>query len=129
LLATFILFLPKSIIAGVGRRWSSQALGRGAIHPELTQSFCEVRTGGMIRLGAFAGMQQVFNLTAFLTGLDILGFTAGVAPQEVSQNFVAGPLSLLQQPFAVGETLQVAGYTGRASASTMRTPNLIRTMQ
>jgi small conductance mechanosensitive channel len=53
-----------------------------------------------------------FNLTAFLTGLGILGFTVGFALQDVSKNFIAGLLLLLSQPFEIGDAIQVAGYTG-----------------
>jgi len=76
-------------------------------------------------LGIIIALQQVnFNVTAFLTGVGILGFTVGFALQDVSKNFVAGLLLLLQQPFNIGETIQVAGYTGRVSAINMRATEL-----
>lgn len=58
-------------------------------------------------------LQQVgFDLTAFLAGLGILGFTIGFALQDVSRNFIAGLLLLVQQPFDVGETIEVDEFIG-----------------
>jgi small-conductance mechanosensitive channel len=72
-------------------------------------------------VGVVVSLQQVnFDVTAFLTGVGILGFTVGFALQDVSKNFVAGLLLLLQQPFVIGETIQVTGYTGEVTAITMR---------
>ena len=67
----------------------------------------------IIILGTFAALQQVgFNITAFLAGLGILGFTVGFALQDVSKNFVAGLLLLLEQPFDIGDVIEVGDYTG-----------------
>jgi len=67
----------------------------------------------VIVLGIVAALQQVgFNLTAFLTGLGILGFTVGFALQDVSKNFIAGLLLLLEQPFDIGDTIEVGKHLG-----------------
>lgn len=60
----------------------------------------------------FTAQQVGINVTAILTGLGILGFTLGFALQDVSKNFIAGLLLLLQQPFELGDTIQVSGFTG-----------------
>lgn len=65
-----------------------------------------------------------FNLTAFLAGLGILGFTVGFALQDVSKNFVAGLLLLLSQPFEIGDAIEVAGYTGIVQTIELRATEL-----
>ena len=60
----------------------------------------------------FSAQQFGVDITAILTGLGILGFTLGFALQDVSKNFIAGLLILLQQPFELGDTIQVSGFTG-----------------
>jgi len=60
----------------------------------------------------FSAQQVGVDITAILTGLGILGFTLGFALQDVSKNFIAGLLLLLQQPFELGDTIQVSGFTG-----------------
>lgn len=60
----------------------------------------------------FSADQVGIDITAILTGLGILGFTLGFALQDVSKNFIAGLLILLQQPFNLGDTIEVSGFTG-----------------
>jgi small conductance mechanosensitive channel len=60
----------------------------------------------------FSAQQVGVDVTAILAGLGILGFTLGFALQDVSKNFIAGLLLLLQQPFELGDTIQVSGFTG-----------------
>jgi small conductance mechanosensitive channel len=75
----------------------------------------------MIVLAITIALQQVgFNLTAFLTGLGIVGFTIGFALQDVSKNFVSGLLLLIQQPFNIGETIEVTGFTGTVISINLR---------
>jgi small conductance mechanosensitive channel len=136
LLTTFLLFIPRAIVAavvmalsfflaGVVSRLVSEALSRRGVNREFTQFFCELSRWSIIILGVIVALQQVnFDVTAFLTGLGIVGFTIGFALQDVSKNFVAGLLLLLQQPFAVGETIQVAGFTGKVAAISMRATEL-----
>jgi small-conductance mechanosensitive channel len=136
LLTTILLFIPRAIVAavvmvlavflaGVTSRLVVEALKRRGLNREFTQFFCELARWSIVVLGVVVALQQVdFDVTAFLTGLGIVGFTVGFALQDVSKNFVAGLLLLLQQPFAVGETIQVAGFTGRVTAVTMRTTEL-----
>ncbi len=63
-------------------------------------------------------------MTAFLTGLGILGFTVGFALQDVMKNFAAGVLLLLQKPFRVGESISVAGFDGTVTAIDLRSTEI-----
>jgi small conductance mechanosensitive channel len=67
----------------------------------------------VIVFAAVLALEQVnFDLTAFLAGLGIVGFTIGFAIQDVSKNFVAGLLILLQQPFDLGDAIEVGDFSG-----------------
>jgi small-conductance mechanosensitive channel len=67
----------------------------------------------IIGLGIFVGLQQMgFDLSAFLVSLGVVGFTIGFALQDISKNFVAGLLLLLQQPFDIGQAIEVNGFSG-----------------
>ena len=47
----------------------------------------------IIITGIIVALQQVdFDVTAFLAGLGVVGFTLGFAVQDVSKNFIAGLL-------------------------------------
>ena len=70
---------------------------------------------------AAISLQMVgFNLTAFLAGLGIAGITIGFALQDVSKNFIAGVLMLIQQPFDIGEFIMVDDYAGTVEAIDLR---------
>ena len=53
-----------------------------------------------------------FNVSGFIAGLSIAGFVVGFAVKDVLANFAAGIFILINRPFVVGETVQVAGITG-----------------
>ncbi|NJN94602.1 MAG: mechanosensitive ion channel family protein [Anaerolineales bacterium] len=56
--------------------------------------------------------QVNFDVTGFVAGLGIVGFTVGFALQDIAQNFIAGILLLIQQPFSIGDSVEVNGYGG-----------------
>jgi len=70
--------------------------------------------------GTITALQQFFPVTAFLTGLGIVGFTIGFALQDIMKNFASGVILLLQQPFHVGETIGVKGFDGTVLAIDLR---------
>jgi small-conductance mechanosensitive channel len=92
------------------------ALDRRKADNEIKLLLVKLTKWSIIILGIFVALQQVgFNLTAFLTGLGILGFTVGFALQDVSKNFVAGLLLLLEQPFDIGDVIEVGEFVGKVA--------------
>lgn len=74
----------------------------------------------ILLVGVIMALQRFFDVTAFLAGLGILGFTVGFALQDVMKNFAAGVILLFQQPFRVGEAISVAGFEGTILAIDLR---------
>lgn len=74
----------------------------------------------IVLVGLVTALQRFFDVTAFLAGLGIIGFTVGFALQDVMKNFAAGIILLLQQPFRVGEAISVAGFDGTIRAVDLR---------
>lgn len=117
-------FLPRLVVALVifvaglaVASWLGKALGvvlrRRKTDPEVALLLQQLTRWGLIGFFTVMALQQVgFDMTAFLTGLGVLGFTVGFAIQDVSKNFVAGILLLLQQPFDIGDAIQVGDYAG-----------------
>jgi small conductance mechanosensitive channel len=121
---SFINNLP-SIVAGILifilsiylSRWLvrvvKRVLDRRNTDPELALLIGRLTRWTVIGLGFVLALQQAgVNVTAILTGLGIVGFTIGFALQDISSNFMAGILLLFQQPFDLGDTIEVQGYTG-----------------
>jgi small-conductance mechanosensitive channel len=99
--------------SGVIKGLVSRGLRYRRADPEFSVVLARILQWGVITLGILVAAQQAgLDITAFLTGLGILGFTVGFALQDVSKNFIAGMLILVQQPFQLGDTIEVAGFTG-----------------
>lgn len=78
----------------------------------------------IISIGAITALERFTDVTAFLTGLGIVGFTVGFALQDVMKNFASGIILLLQQPFHVGESIELAGFEGTVLAIDLRTTEI-----
>jgi small conductance mechanosensitive channel len=132
LLLNFLTFLPKLVVAlvvfiiglllaGVLSAAVRRALRKRDVDPELTILIGTLTRWSIIVLASVLALEQVnFDLTAFLAGLGIVGFTIGFAIQDVSKNFVAGLLILLQQPFDLGDAIEVGDFSGVVLAVDLR---------
>ncbi len=95
--------------------------------PELNLLLTRIVRWTVIIFGILLAFQQAgVEITAFLAGLGIAGFTIGFALQDVSKNFIAGILLLLQQPFELGDAIQVGDYAGTVTEINLR-DTVIRT--
>ena len=125
LMVSLLVFAATLIVAGLLGRAVRRAMERRKANAELTLLMSKLTRWIVIILGCIVALQQVdFDVTAFLTGLGVLGFTIGFALQAISQNFVAGVLLLLQQPFDVGDVIQVGEFVGTVITVDLRTTEL-----
>jgi small conductance mechanosensitive channel len=116
-LAIFIISLYLArILSNVLRR----ALQRRRAPAGVVHLLAQLTLWSVIVAGTISALQRFFNVTAFLTGLGILGFTIGFALQDIMKNFASGVILLLQQPFHVGETIGVKGFDGTVLAIDLR---------
>jgi small-conductance mechanosensitive channel len=124
-IAAVVIFLIFLYLASLLRRSVRRALQRRTTNPQPIELLTQLTYYGIAGLGLILALQQVgFNVTAFLAGLGIAGFTIGFALQDVSKNFVAGLLMLVQQPFSLGETIEVSGFTGQVISIDLRSTQL-----
>ena len=136
ILAQFIGFLPKLITAIMIfvaalflSSWlanvAAKAMKRRNLDTELILLLRRVVRITVLILGTIQALAQVdFNVTGFVAGLGIVGFTVGFAMQDVTKNFAAGILLLLQQPFDIGDSIEVAGHSGTVRDITLRTTEI-----
>lgn len=114
IIAALVIFVIGTVLTMILVNALGRAMSRRKVKSEAATIITRLTRISLITLTLVISLQQVgFNVTAFLTGLGILGFTVGFALQDVSKNFVSGILLLIQQPFYVGETIQVDVYTGK----------------
>ena len=121
LIIFFVSLYMAGLISGFLYRW----LTSRDTDPELALLLRKVIRWSLIIFGITMALNQVgFNLSAFLTGLGIVGFTIGFAIQDVSKNFIAGLLLLIEQPFDIGDSIEVAGFSGQVLDVDLRATEL-----
>ena len=73
---------------------------------------------GVIVFGGILALEQVeFNVTGFVAGLGIAGFTIGFALQDISRNFIAGIIMIIREPFGIGDATRSTPFRGRSRIS------------
>lgn len=124
LVVKFLTLLPKAIVAmviliisiylaGLISKAVRKTLEKRGVDHEVKLVITNITRWSIIAMGIFVGLQQMgFDLSAFLVSLGVVGFTIGFALQDISKNFVAGMLLLLQQPFDIGNVIEISGITG-----------------
>jgi small conductance mechanosensitive channel len=121
LIFIFSIYLARWLVRVVKR-----VLARRKTDAELTLLISRLTRWTVISLGVVLALQQAgINVTAILTGLGIVGFTVGFALQDISANFVAGIILLFQQPFDLGDTINVKEYTGTVLGIDLRSTEML----
>jgi small conductance mechanosensitive channel len=136
ILIGFFLFLPKMLAAMVLfvitlylAAWISKVvrsiMEKRRADPGITLLVYYITRWSIVIVGMITALRQVnFEVTTFLAGLGILGFTLGFALQDISQNVIAGLLLLVQKPFALGDLIQIDDFTGIVLSVDLRTTEL-----
>jgi len=113
LIAALVIFIAAIFVSALAARSVQRALRKKVRDLETVRLLSLLTRWGILVLGTVVALQQVnFDLTGFLAGLGIIGFTVGFALQDIARNFVAGVLLLLQQPFDIGDAVEAGGYAG-----------------
>ncbi len=90
----------------------------------VTRLLADMTRVTVIVIGGITALQRFFDVTAFLAGLGIIGFTVGFALQDVMKNFAAGVILLIQQPFKIDEFIGVAGFDGQVLEIDLRSTEM-----
>jgi small conductance mechanosensitive channel len=120
LLSALVIFVFSLYLARVVSNMLKRVLQRRMAPGGVVHLLSQLALWSIIVAGTITALQRFFNVTAFLTGLGILGFTVGFALQDIMKNFASGVILLLQQPFHVGETIGVKGFDGTVLAIDLR---------
>jgi len=126
LITGLIIFLLSLYLARVFTRMTRRVMIRRKEDPELTVLITRLVRWSVIGMGILLALEQAGqDVTALLTGLGILGFTIGFALQDISANLVSGILLLFEQPFDIGDSIEVAGYTGTVKTINLRATEML----
>ncbi len=113
LIVSLLVFASTLLLAEWAARSTHAAAKKRVQDIETQLLLSRIARWTVLILGTVMALQQVrFDVTGFVAGLGLAGFTIGFALQDISRNFVAGILLLVRQPFGVGDAVEVSGYTG-----------------
>lgn len=124
LLTALAIFIVSLYLARIISNILRRVLKRQKAPEGVTHILAQLILWTVIALGAITAMQRFFDVTAFLAGLGIIGFTIGFALQDVMKNLAAGILLLVQQPFHVGEVIGAAGFDGTVQQIDLRSTEM-----
>lgn len=124
LLGALLIFVVSLYIARLISNLLRRVLNKRKAPAGVTHILAQLTLWTIIIAGTITAIQRFFDVTAFLAGLGILGFTVGFALQDVMKNFASGIILLLQQPFHVGESIGVKGFDGTVLAIDLRATEL-----
>ena len=120
LLTALAIVIVSLYVARVFSNLLRRVLQRRRAPAGVTHLLAQLVLWSIVVAGVITALQRFFDVTAFLAGLGILGFTIGFALQDIMKNFASGVILLLQQPFHVGETIGVKGFDGTVLAIDLR---------
>lgn len=121
LIVALVIFFAALLVARVAARWTRRILETKIENEEIVRLLSRLARWVVLIFGTLIALEQVnFDVTSFIAGLGIAGVTIGFALQDIARNFVAGILLLVQQPFRIGDLIEVADYTGRVQDVSMR---------
>lgn len=131
-LASFLLFLPKLIAgivifvltligAGFIAKSVQQMAARKIKSPEVLKLIQQITHWTVLIIGTIVALDFVdFNVTGFIAGLGVVGFTIGFALQDIARNFISGLILLYRQPFTIGDIIDISGYRGTVKMINIR---------
>jgi small-conductance mechanosensitive channel len=119
-----LIFVLSLYLARLLSNLLKRVLKRREADLEITLLLATILRWSIIVAGIITALQRFFDVTAFLAGLGILGFTIGFALQNIMQNFVSGVILLIEQPFDVGDAVELNGYGGTVLTISLRTTEM-----
>ena len=122
LLVMLIAFWVSRIVRGQVRR----AMKRRDHDPELIVLLEMLTRWGILSFGIDIAAEQIApgQFSSLIAGLGVAGITIGFALQDVAKNFVAGILLLIQQPFEIGDTIEVVSFGGTVLEISLRSTTI-----
>jgi small conductance mechanosensitive channel len=115
MLLAIVIFIVFLFLASAGRSFVRRLSGRRQHHQSLGVLLGQLAYVTVTVLGFLIALSAVapsFHAGDLIKMLGIGSVAIGFAFQNILQNFLAGILLLLQEPFRVGDLISITGYEG-----------------
>jgi small-conductance mechanosensitive channel len=114
------------LIARGVRSATMRMLSRNRAQANVTILLGNLAQLAIITVGILA-IVAIYTRDAFgwiLTSFSVVGIVIGLSLQDILKNFFAGVWVLVERPFRIGDTIEVAGYSGSVDEISFRTTQL-----
>jgi len=121
LLAGIVIFLITLVVSSFVAKWVKKIAKKKISTKEILQLIFVLTRWSLIIIGTIIALAQVdFDVTGFIAGLGVAGFTIGFALQDLAKNFISGLLLLYRQPFNLEDAVTLGNYTGTVKEINVR---------
>ena len=121
-----VIVIAALLIARAVRMATMRALLRKRANANVTILLGNLAQLAVILFAAL-GIVAIYTRDAFgwiLTSFSVVGLVIGLSLQDILKNFFAGMWVLVERPFRIGDSIEVAGYTGSVEEIAFRTTQL-----
>lgn len=109
------------LLSHLVRRLIINAVHRFGIDSHLGVLFARSSRVLILTLGAITALGTLgVDVSALVAGLGLTGFALGFALKDTIANLLSGVLILLYRPFAIGDSIQIAGFEGEVELIDLR---------
>jgi small-conductance mechanosensitive channel len=121
LISGIIIFILTIVASGFIAKWVRKLVNKRVEDAELLHLVFLITRWAVIIVGTIFALDQVnFDVTSFIAGLGIAGFTIGFALQDIAKNFISGLLLLYRQPFELGDYILASDHEGTVKEINIR---------
>ncbi len=121
----FAIFSLMAWLAGVGRRAVQQSLRRAKADPNAALAAGRLVQMGVLLFGVLTALAALgVDPSALAALVGLLTVAISLAVQDILRSFISGLYLLLEKPFQVGDTVQVAGEQGVVEDVGIRTTTM-----
>jgi small-conductance mechanosensitive channel len=121
-----VIVIAALLIARAVRMATIRALARKRANANVTTLLGNLAQLGVIVFAAL-GIVAIYTRDAFgwiLTSFSVVGLVIGLSLQDILKNFFAGMWVLVERPFRIGDSIEIAGYSGSVEEIAFRTTQL-----
>lgn len=121
LVAGIVIFIIALIASGFIAKWVKKVAKKKISNKEMLQLIFVLTRWSTVIIGTIFALAQVdFDVTGFIAGLGVAGFTIGFALQDIAKNFISGLLLLYRQPFAIEDAVTLGEFSGTVKEINVR---------
>jgi small conductance mechanosensitive channel len=112
IIVAVLIMVAASILARYAVSLVEKALKKSKADKSVTILLKNLTRWAVLGTGIFVSLSLFVNVSSLMTTLGLATFAVTFAFQDVLKNLVSGIIILIQHPFNVGESVNIAGFEG-----------------